>query len=66
MRNEEPGSRLELIQGTLDMLILRTLVLGPATGMKSRSTSGAPRTRFCKSSRDHSIRRSIASNAKDG
>ena len=26
------GSRLELLQGTLDLLILRTLVLGPAHG----------------------------------
>ena len=30
--NEEAKSRLELMQGTLDMLILRTLVLGPAHG----------------------------------
>src|ERR671922_263241 len=30
--NEEARSRLELMQGTLDMLILRTLLLGPAHG----------------------------------
>ena len=30
--NEEAASRLELMQGTLDMLVLRTLVLGPAHG----------------------------------
>jgi transcriptional regulator len=30
--NEETRSRLELMLGTLDMLILRTLVLGPAHG----------------------------------
>src|SRR5215470_12637918 len=30
--NEEATSRLELMQGTLDMLIPRTLVLGPAHG----------------------------------
>ena len=30
--NEEARSRLELMLGTLDMLILRTLVLGPAHG----------------------------------
>ncbi|HVH60796.1 MAG TPA: PadR family transcriptional regulator [Candidatus Sulfotelmatobacter sp.] len=30
--NEEAKSRLDLMQGTLDMLILRTLVLGPAHG----------------------------------
>ena len=29
---EEAQERLELMQGTLDMLILRTLVLGPAHG----------------------------------
>lgn len=29
---EEAQHRLELMQGTLDMLILRTLVLGPAHG----------------------------------
>jgi PadR family transcriptional regulator, regulatory protein PadR len=32
MRNEEAKNRLELMQGTLDMLILRTLTLGPAHG----------------------------------
>lgn len=30
--NEEAKKKLELMQGTLDMLILRTLVLGPAHG----------------------------------
>src|SRR5438046_10689742 len=30
--NEESANRIELMQGTLDMLILRTLVLGPAHG----------------------------------
>ncbi|HEX5411322.1 MAG TPA: PadR family transcriptional regulator [Terriglobia bacterium] len=30
--NQDSSSRLELMQGTLDMLILRTLVLGPAHG----------------------------------
>lgn len=29
---EESAKRLELMQGTLDMLILRTLLLGPAHG----------------------------------
>jgi PadR family transcriptional regulator, regulatory protein PadR len=32
MRTEETKRRLELMQGTLDMLILRTLLLGPAHG----------------------------------
>ncbi len=32
MRHEEAKSRLELMQGTLDMLILRTLMPGPAHG----------------------------------
>lgn len=30
--NEEAKKKLELMQGTLDMLILQTLVLGPAHG----------------------------------
>jgi transcriptional regulator len=30
--NREPSSRLELLQGTLDLLILRTLLGGPAHG----------------------------------
>jgi transcriptional regulator len=29
---DEPAERIELLQGTLDMLILRTLLLGPAHG----------------------------------
>jgi PadR family transcriptional regulator, regulatory protein PadR len=29
---QEPLNRIELLQGTLDMLILRTLVLGPTHG----------------------------------
>jgi transcriptional regulator len=28
----DPGSRVELLQGTLDLLILRTLLTGPAHG----------------------------------
>jgi PadR family transcriptional regulator len=33
MRNDQEfANRIELMQGTLDMLILRTLVLGPAHG----------------------------------
>lgn len=32
METERDANRLELMQGTLDMLILRTLVLGPAHG----------------------------------
>lgn len=32
LENRESNNRLELMQGTLDMLILRTLVLGPAHG----------------------------------
>ena len=30
--DKESANRIELMQGTLDMLILRTLVLGPAHG----------------------------------
>jgi PadR family transcriptional regulator, regulatory protein PadR len=32
MSTKEQRARIELLQGTLDMLILRTLVLGPAHG----------------------------------
>jgi PadR family transcriptional regulator, regulatory protein PadR len=32
MSNRELRERIELLQGTLDLLILRTLVLGPAHG----------------------------------
>jgi PadR family transcriptional regulator, regulatory protein PadR len=32
MPKEETGDRIELLQGTLDMLILRTLLFGPAHG----------------------------------
>ena len=32
MSNREEKERIELLQGTLDLLILRTLVLGPAHG----------------------------------
>jgi PadR family transcriptional regulator, regulatory protein PadR len=32
MSTEEQNERIELLQGTLDMLILRTLLLGPAHG----------------------------------
>jgi PadR family transcriptional regulator len=29
---KKPGEKLELLQGTLDMMVLRTLVIGPANG----------------------------------
>src|SRR3984885_5903108 len=32
MMTKNPGNRIELLQGTLDMLILRTLLFGPAHG----------------------------------
>ncbi len=32
VHRDEASSRIELMQGTLDMLILRTLLLGPAHG----------------------------------
>jgi PadR family transcriptional regulator, regulatory protein PadR len=32
MSTREPQRRVELLQGTLDLLILRTLLLGPAHG----------------------------------
>jgi len=32
MSTKEPRARIDLLQGTLDLLILRTLLLGPAHG----------------------------------
>src|SRR5579859_7467548 len=32
MSTKQPNDRVELLQGTLDLLILRTLLLGPAHG----------------------------------
>ena len=32
MSTKEQADRIELLQGTLDLLILRTLLLGPAHG----------------------------------
>lgn len=32
MSTQDPDERLELLQGTLDLLILRTLILGPQHG----------------------------------
>ena len=32
MSTEDPKAKIELLQGTLDMLILRTLLFGPAHG----------------------------------
>jgi PadR family transcriptional regulator, regulatory protein PadR len=32
MSTQEPADRLELLQGTLDLLILRTLIFGPQHG----------------------------------
>jgi PadR family transcriptional regulator PadR len=32
MSTKEPAHRIDLLQGTLDLLILRTLLLGPAHG----------------------------------
>ena len=32
--SSEPSDRIELLQGTLDMLILRTLLFGPAHGQE--------------------------------
>ena len=32
MSTQETGERMELLQGTLDLLILRTLIFGPQHG----------------------------------
>ena len=52
--------RVELLQGTLDLLILRTLRPGPAHGHAIAKAIERPRTRCCRSSRDRSIPRCIA------
>jgi PadR family transcriptional regulator, regulatory protein PadR len=36
MSTKEKADRIELLQGTLDLLILRTLLLGPAHGHAHR------------------------------
>jgi hypothetical protein len=38
----------DLVQGTLDLLILRTLALQPMHGWESHSASGKSRSRFCR------------------
>jgi hypothetical protein len=47
--------RANLLQGTLDMLILRTLLHGSAHGHQIASIFSGPRTTFCKCSMAHSI-----------
>ena len=58
--------RTELLQGTLDMLILRALILGLPTATKSPNTFSARATRSCASSTGRSTPRSIGSRRKAG
>jgi len=58
--------RAELLQGTLDMLILRTLHSGRHTDTRSPSISSVLATMFSKLSMDHSIRPCIGWNRKAG
>ena len=37
MSTKERSERVELLQGTLDLLILRTLLLGPAHGAVAKA-----------------------------
>jgi hypothetical protein len=63
---KESSGRIELLQGTLDMLILRTLLLAPRMGIRSPSISNEPPTTCSRSSTDRSIPRCTGSNAGAG
>ena len=56
----------DLVQGTLDLLILKVIALEPCTGGRSRSASGRSRRNRCRFSRARSTRHSTASNCKAG
>ena len=61
---EEATSRLDLVQGTLDMLILRTLVLGPAHGHEIAKHIQRTTDDVLQVEHGSLIRRSTASNAE--
>jgi hypothetical protein len=48
MSTKEQKQHIELLQGTLDLLILRTLLLRPAHGMASQKQSSSTPTTFCR------------------
>ena len=55
-----------MLQGTLDLLILRTLCSAPPTATPSPKPSNSAPTKSCKSSKARSIPRSIASSSANG
>ena len=56
-----PPPPLPLVQGTLDLLVLRTLVAGPCTATASRPRCASGRTATWPSRTPRSIRRSTGS-----
>ena len=67
MPSKKDENRVELLQGTLDMLILRTLQWGPQHGHSiGQAIRHELRQIFCKSSADLCIPRCIGWNRRDG
>ena len=58
-------SRGELVQGTLDMLILKTLTRGPQHGYGIAQSSSRHRTKCCVAKKARCIRRCIAWSSTD-
>jgi hypothetical protein len=63
---QRPEQSIDLPQGTLDLLILRTLALGPMHGWPFRNASISFPARFSKSIKDRCIQRCIPSSAAAG
>jgi hypothetical protein len=59
-------NRIELLQGTLDLLILQTLQWGPRHGYGISQAIRASSGESCKSTPDRCIPRCTASSAKNG
>jgi len=66
MSTKEQKEHIELLQGTLDLLILRTLLLGRRTVMLSPRRLNSTRTMCCRSSKGLCIRRCTGSSSADG
>ena len=54
----------DLLQGTLDLLILKTLAPAPCTAGASRCASSRSRATCCRSTRDRSTPRSTGSSSR--
>ncbi|HKV63394.1 MAG TPA: hypothetical protein VJO16_15900 [Candidatus Acidoferrum sp.] len=61
MSTREQRERIELLQGTLDLLILRTVLLGQRTATPSPKRLNSIPTKSCKWNRDHFIQRCTGS-----